>query len=132
MMSDHVDSASPLDITVRARFEKWISSPPFELPIHRNGANSAWPGDYGHYETQLAWCAWEDATPKWKPIETAPKDGTFVLCAGEFDRPGDWRIKMGYWDACDGDWYLFGASWNPTHWMPLPEAPNSKYTTNEQ
>ncbi len=62
----------------------------------------------------------------WQPIETAPKDGTIVLLAGEFDYPGDWRIKIGYWSACDDDWYLCWASWKPTHWMPLPDAPGAQ------
>ncbi len=62
----------------------------------------------------------------WQPIETAPKDGTIVLLAGEFDYPGDWRIKMGFWAADDDDWRLCWASWPPTHWMPLPEAPDAQ------
>ena len=63
----------------------------------------------------------------WKPIETAPKEG-LVLLAAEFDGPGNWRIKVGYRD--DGPysfwgWRIFGASWKPTHWMPLPAPPKA-------
>jgi hypothetical protein len=55
------------------------------------------------------------------PIETAPKDGSLMMLAAEFDRPGDWRKKVGgYWD---GEWNVFGASWIPTRWMPLPPDP---------
>jgi hypothetical protein len=63
----------------------------------------------------------------WQPIETAPKDGTFIL--GYYaDRPWLWDIVQ--WDAG----YLGGAWWGgghendgplfpPTHWMPLPDPP---------
>jgi hypothetical protein len=60
----------------------------------------------------------------WQLIETAPKDA-MVLLAAEFDGPGDWRIKVGYWDNHENDWEIFGGSWSPTHWMPLPAAPDA-------
>lgn len=52
---------------------------------------------------------------------------TAVLVAREFDRKGDWRMKWatyipGHPDANDG-WVIPGASWIPSHWMPLPEPP---------
>lgn len=53
--------------------------------------------------------------------ERMPMDGFDVLCASEFDGPGDWRRKVGYWHR--GKWVVYGASWTPTHWMPLPAAP---------
>ncbi len=56
----------------------------------------------------------------WQPIETAPVD-CLLLLAYEFDRPGDWRIKVGgFWN---GEWEVFGASWTPTRWMPMVAAP---------
>ncbi|EOG1837711.1 DUF551 domain-containing protein [Enterobacter hormaechei] len=56
--------------------------------------------------------------------ERMPMDGFDVLCASEFDGPGDWRRKVGYWHR--GKWVVYGASWTPTHWMPLPAAPQHK------
>ncbi|EOZ4718016.1 DUF551 domain-containing protein [Enterobacter hormaechei] len=53
--------------------------------------------------------------------ERMPMDGFDVLCASEFDGPGDWRRKVGYWHR--GKWVVYGASWTPTHWMPLPSPP---------
>lgn len=56
-----------------------------------------------------------------------PDSKTAVLVAVEFDRKGDWRMKWatyipGHPDANDG-WIIPGASWKPSHWMPLPEPP---------
>ncbi|MGS3785911.1 DUF551 domain-containing protein [Escherichia coli] len=56
-----------------------------------------------------------------------PDSKTAVLVAREFDRKGDWRMKWatyipGHPDANDG-WIIPGASWIPSHWMPLPEPP---------
>ncbi|EFE8323440.1 DUF551 domain-containing protein [Escherichia coli] len=60
--------------------------------------------------------------------ERMPDTKTAVLVAVEFDRKGDWRMKWatyipGHPDANDG-WIIPGASWIPSHWMPLPEPPS--------
>lgn len=64
---------------------------------------------------------------KWKPIETAPKDGEGVLLYIP-DYPGD--VQAASWS--EDCWCLWGLSsvrfrfdeeLFPTHWMPLPEAP---------
>ncbi|HDV4908963.1 TPA: DUF551 domain-containing protein [Escherichia coli] len=59
--------------------------------------------------------------------ERMPDSKTAVLVAREFDGKGDWRMKWatyipGHPDANDG-WIIPGASWIPSHWMPLPEPP---------
>lgn len=59
--------------------------------------------------------------------ERMPDTKTAVLVAVEFGRKGDWRMKWatyipGHPDANDG-WIIPGASWKPSHWMPLPEPP---------
>ncbi|HCM9718193.1 DUF551 domain-containing protein [Enterobacter hormaechei] len=54
--------------------------------------------------------------------ERMPEKAAEVLCAKEFDGPGDWRQKVGYYLA--GKWTVYSASWTPTHWMPLPAAPH--------
>lgn len=57
-----------------------------------------------------------------KCSERMPADGFDVLCTAEFNFPGDWRRKVGYLRN-DGGWFIYGGSWEPTHWMPLPVAP---------
>lgn len=79
----------------------------------------------------------------WRPIETAPKDGTWVLLRGgettEYDAPDAISEKMVArpvtafylrekgWHAWEG-WAVsfWDSAWrtaynNPTHWMPIPE-----------
>ena len=90
----------------------------------------------------------------WRPVETAPKDGTHILlhapaCEHE-GAPVHARTTYGHWSAPsdtphikyqDGfapepeweDFEPFWASWDggfteehpPTHWMPLPPPPTS-------
>lgn len=69
----------------------------------------------------------------WQPIETAPKDGTYILLGGCKHGPA---VRIGYWGPgrydhrrreyergwADGPAYGF----NPTHWMPLPPAPTNR------
>ena len=64
------------------------------------------------------------AATTWRPIETAPKDGTEVLlnCDGYF-QIGSWCYDESepartVW-AC-GSFMLHG----PTHWMPIPKPPS--------
>lgn len=61
---------------------------------------------------------------KWIPVsERIPIPGVDVLVAKEFFGPGDWRRKVGHVRHEESGWNIYGASWEPTHWMPLPAAP---------
>jgi len=67
---------------------------------------------------------------KWQPIETAPKDGTWVLLykRGEKRAKNKYLYRIGHWGKGN---YSFGklrwigpsGKFNPTHWMPLPKPP---------
>lgn len=55
---------------------------------------------------------------KWQSIDTAPKDGTTILC---FESGLVGVVK--YEDGWFRNRYNMEALWEPTHWMPLPEPP---------
>lgn len=64
----------------------------------------------------------------WQPIETAPKDGTFILIAHKHDMAVAFSDpeNEGAWTMDDGHDYLPCLRRNlanPTHWMPRPEVP---------
>jgi hypothetical protein len=87
------------------------------------------------------------ADPTWRPIETAPRDGTWVLLAGgecesneESDNRGrvvtaQWTTEyrsnagdrpiadFGRWEFAYYDSGVYGEYENPTHWQPLPSSP---------
>jgi hypothetical protein len=63
----------------------------------------------------------------WRPIETAPKDGTTVIlyCAQPKVR---YRLTVAKWVATWKAWQSQPGAWtvSPTHWMPLPAPPASQ------
>lgn len=71
---------------------------------------------------------------KWKPGNTAPKQGMILVygrprdCEGlKFSGPD---IHAAYWDSIDSAFCLDGGTWlgpfiKPTHWMPLPKPPEA-------
>ena len=64
-----------------------------------------------------------EATRKWQPIETAPKDGERVLLHSPTTHT--YSGIVGIWDTLDERWAEWD-SWHPcypTHWMPLPAPP---------
>lgn len=69
---------------------------------------------------------------RWKTIDSAPKDGTFILGYwGERIYPHGFltRYEVTYWISHDevyGDWYSPVTGDDilaPTHWQPLPPPP---------
>lgn len=67
-------------------------------------------------------------TNSWQPIETAPKDGTWILI-GWFLLAGQYHIAYAFWHSTIGAWcethehFTTNPSQQPTHWMPRPPAP---------
>jgi hypothetical protein len=81
----------------------------------------------------------------WRPIQSAPKDGTEVLLAVKLRAGVPGKLLVGHYmpgghciedhPAIDAGWYfwngcMFDKAAKPTHWMPLPEPPNG--VLNEQ
>ena len=71
---------------------------------------------------------------EWQPIETAPKDGTWIMLFSpceEFPTSDvtHWIAKYGYFDnSFEPGWIdqedaLVMKEHEPTHWMPLPPPP---------
>jgi len=69
----------------------------------------------------------------WQPIETAPKDGTYVMvwpptysgavsCA-VWDWQTDHKRPRPFWQRLDTDSAWTSRNHPPTHWMPVPEGP---------
>ena len=86
------------------------------------------------YEAGILICAAADMrelldATEWRPIATAPRDGTRLLlywfgsCGADEIQVGRWENPgigdyPGYW--VDG----YGGSCEPTHWRPLPPRPS--------
>jgi hypothetical protein len=63
---------------------------------------------------------------KWKPIETAPKDRTYILAVTTSGIV--WLVS---WDKMREEWTRFNcrdSGLNLTHWMPLPQSPTKSTT----
>jgi hypothetical protein len=55
----------------------------------------------------------------WQPIETAPKDGTWLLL---YARHWGELPTIGMWSQARNCWQDFDHGLDrPTHWMPLPD-----------
>lgn len=61
----------------------------------------------------------------WRPMETAPKDGTviLVLLKGS-DIPQSVRFRSGGWKIAWDNYAIYEYE-GPTHWMPCPEKPRN-------
>lgn len=109
---------------------KLISSGAMDLGVMYASANER----AAEAERQLA-ALRTQAPDSWRPIETAPKDGTRIL-VGHSDAVFDawWEEGGGngdgWVDGCD-DRYEDLIVYEPTHWMPLPAAPALRPQTAE-
>lgn len=55
----------------------------------------------------------------WQDIESAPKDGTYVMLY----RPCRSHPVFGRWLDYRGSWWSEGLPIEPTHWQPPPAPP---------
>lgn len=89
-------------------------------------------------------CPPHDWQASWQPIETAPKDGAYVLLllSGFVTAPAPFPVVLSSYSITEkffnGNCVDRQEGWGfqvpfsayshtfPTHWMPLPEPPNAK------
>lgn len=75
----------------------------------------------------------------WRPIETAPKDGSEIMI-GSRNYSGEAFCALVKWDEKAGEWMLFDPSddawswptYGPLYWMPLPTVPGSENWTRNK
>lgn len=74
---------------------------------------------------------WNRRSPPspWRPIESAPKDGTEILVYVDYG-DGSWKIEKAHWQHVFNK--FMNATYDPmmddidgaTHWQPLPSPPS--------
>ena len=110
-----------------------MSTPPDlgPLPGHPEPQTMTWTElerEVIRAERQRCYMLGVAAASQWRPIETAPKDGTVILafralpCGPEMSSVA-WKHKEHAFG--NSGWHY--PEWNgPTHWMPLPSAPTKE------
>lgn len=129
-------SANPLDVICEAlrlceRELTWCVD-----GMGRRGGEYEHARDQARAAMEVARKLREGAIEWWRPIATAPKDGTPIRIYADGLKDEDFNPSgsvEGFWQ--DGEGWL-GAVWNPqhdywmalpmkpTHWQPLPEPPS--------
>jgi hypothetical protein len=61
---------------------------------------------------------------EWQPIETAPKDGTAILCWDGHNRV-ICRRDNGHFNVIHDSEDYHWSEYSPTHWQPLPAPPET-------
>ena len=74
------------------------------------------------FMTEAILCAIQLAAIRWKPIETAPRDGTPV----DLWHKSGFRQTDTWWDADDQCWSSVNDDSDFSHWMPTPQPPSTK------
>lgn len=71
----------------------------------------------------------------WRPIETAPKEGSILLWTGNAEKPTMfWGAMREYGKHARPGWWIVtsGISVEPTHWQPLPAPPGELLPTKKE
>lgn len=85
----------------------------------------------GELIVQAADRAIQNAKSDWQPIETAPKTGDRFVCLVPMQyMRGNYKPDICHWEKGLNEPRFIFTGWSskpqPTHWMPLPEAPHDE------
>jgi len=73
-----------------------------------------------------------EITDGWRPIETAPKDGTMLLLYGKLVDSETSSHFLGFWSTKWSDWFNEIMDFaEPFLWMPLPPPPAMSATEKQ-
>lgn len=142
-MSDHVGDANKMvsDTPRTDQMEQhayWfdddmtpVCESRFVRPLERelNAANQIGKKYEDRYFDSLERIKQLEGERSWRSIETAPHDYTWVLGFDANDGETGMIIferHHGWEDDCECYWTDGMRRWTPTHWMPIPDPPESK------
>ncbi|ENC9861406.1 DUF551 domain-containing protein [Klebsiella variicola] len=130
------------DEKLRTLFDAWFASDCSfdQSPEASEADNIAWRESYWYVwqrcraamlaaAPQLTGCDPATVPGKWIPVsEQMPPSRYEVLVGRWWGEKPRWCCKWatyipGHPDSQSSGWLIPGASWTPTHWMPLPVAP---------
>lgn len=97
----------------------WIEAAAKRIVERLGYKEESWSMDFASIIAAIIREEYAKHAPGWRPIESAPKDGSSVLLfVPSYQCVGSWlnTIEGGEW--CSGEWDV-----EPTHWMPLPSPP---------
>lgn len=108
-------------MTEQEKFEAWYKScAGFGRDAQKSPSD--WSSDYIDSRTQDYWVGWQASIasrePRWRPIETAPKTGEWIIVFDGIETRPD------YWlDSDIKTWAKSPSNKKPKLWMPLPPPP---------
>ena len=119
MSNFHLQEIETLQNSLRER-EEYVT----ELENRLRVLWDKYDGERTHYmerikrlEEALSW--------RWRSIETAPHNHTWILGYDEKDGETG-MIIFNRGDESEPHWTDGMREWSPTHWMPLPDEPKTK------
>lgn len=152
-LHDNYTPTKPVDVAavredaeqlIRNRFDTYTAKNGKRISIEGDDGEKCWIAsfeDMHDLENALRTLSAEPVQgEQWRPIETAPKDGTpFVAVGSKYEeaqahitrRVGYQEGSIGHAQGNTDTWWEyternFCFKWKPTHWMPLPDAPTTE------
>lgn len=99
-----------------------LTPPEGHVVVTRNEAGQAVAVTRQDDEGRILSVIAEFEHPQWQPIETAPKDGQYILAFDEDATLVTHWMEGGWYEGEDRYEYFY---WEPSHWMSLPSRPET-------